>query len=246
AGTAVADSTDTRGGGLPAGHDHRSRHAEIAVLAGGLAHEIKNPLSTIGLNLELLAEEIGEPQTPREHRMLRKVENVRRECDHLRQILDAFLRFAKAGEPELEPGDLNEVVREFLDFYRPTAAAAGIDVSPHLAADLPLVRLDRRLIRQVLLNLALNAQQAMPQGGLLEIQTDACDGCVELRVIDSGCGMDAGTMERMWQAFFSRKPGGSGLGLPTVRRIVEAHGGTIACESAVGQGTRFTIRLPAA
>lgn len=224
----------------------RSPHGEIAVLAGALAHEIKNPLSTIGLNLELMAEELDPPASPRDHRVLTKVRNVQRECEHLQEILEAFLRFAKAGEPELEAADLNEVVREFIDFFRPTAAAAEIDVSPHLAADLPAVRLDKGLMRQVLLNLALNAKQAMPAGGLLEIQTAVCGDRVELRVIDSGCGMDEGTLGRMWQAFFSRRPGGSGLGLPTARRIVEAHGGTIACESAVGQGTRFTIVLPAA
>jgi len=224
----------------------RSDQTEIGILAGGLAHEIKNPLSTIGLNLELMAEELDPPASPRDHRMLKKVRNVQRECEHLGEILEAFLRFTKAGEPELEVCDLNEVVREFLEFFRPTAAEAGVDVSPHLAADLPPVRLDRGLMRQVLLNLALNAKQAMPEGGLFEVQTSAAGDRVELRVIDSGCGMDAATMEKMWQAFFSRRTGGSGLGLPTVRKIVEAHEGAISCESAVGQGTRFTVVLPAA
>lgn len=224
----------------------RSKYSQLAELAGGLAHEIKNPLSTIGLNLELLAEDLAEPQSPREHRMLSKVRNVQRECEHLSEILEAFLQFAKAGEPELESGDLKGVIREFIDFYRPTAEAAGIEISPHLGADLPMVRLDRRLLRQVLLNLAINAQHAMPNGGLLEIQADECDGCVELRVIDNGCGMDEATLQKIWQAFFSRRAGGSGLGLPTVRKIIEAHGGTISCESAVGQGTRFTIRVPIA
>ncbi|MDQ3331200.1 MAG: ATP-binding protein [Planctomycetota bacterium] len=228
------------------GQNFRAQYAEIAELAGGLAHEIKNPLSTIGLNLELLAEDLEEPQTPREHRMLTKVRNVQRECEHLGEILEAFLQFAKAGEPELDVCDLKEVIRDFLEFYRPAAEAAGIDVSPHLAADLPTVRIDRHLLRQVLLNLAINAQHAMPNGGLLEIQASENDGCIELRVIDNGCGMDEATLEKMWHAFFSRKPGGSGLGLPTVRKIIEAHGGSVACESAVGQGTRFTIRLPVA
>ncbi len=235
---------ETADAGRATGRANRSPETEIAVLAGGLAHEIKNPLSTIGLNLELMAEELDPPTSPREHRLLRKIQNVQRECEHLTELLDAFLQFAKAGEPELESCDLNEVVREFIEFFRPTAAAAGIDVSPHLAADLPPVRIDRGLMRQVLLNLALNAQHAMPQGGLLEIQTCESDGRIELRVIDSGCGMDEGTIEKMWHAFFSRRPGGSGLGLPTVRKIVEAHGGAISCESAVGQGTRFTIVLP--
>lgn len=230
----------------PTENDYRSQYAEIAVLAGGLAHEIKNPLSTIGLNLELLAEELQPAQSSREHRMLKKIENVQRECDHLRDILEAFLQFAKAGEPDFETCDLNDVVREFLEFYRPTAADTDIEVSPHLATNLPAVKIDRQLMRQVLLNLALNAQQAMPQGGMLEIQTRETGDSIEVCVIDNGCGMDEATMSKMWQAFFSRKSGGSGLGLPTVRKIVEAHGGTIGCESAIGQGTRFMIRLPIA
>lgn len=221
-----------------------SDYSDLVVLAGGLAHEIKNPLSTIGLNLELLAEELANPESAREHRMLKKVENVQGECDHLRDILEAFLAFAHAGEPERGPCQLNDIVSEFLEFYRPTAAAAGIDISPHLAANLPLVTVDRRLIRQALLNLALNAGAAMPEGGQLEIQTASGDDGVILRVIDNGLGMDAATLERMWQAFFSRRAGGSGLGLPTVRRIIESHQGRIDCESARGQGTRFTIWFP--
>ena len=228
-----------------------SPYAELAELAGGLAHEIKNPLSTIGLNLELLAEDLDEAQTPREHRMLKKVRAVQRECGHLSEILEAFLQFARAGEPDVETADLNDLVREFLEFFRPTAAAAGVDVSPHLAPGLPAVRIDRRLMRQVLLNLALNAQHAMPGGGPLEIQTRRSvtsenHSAVELLVIDGGCGMDAATLSKMWRAFFSAKPGGSGLGLPTVRKIVQAHDGSITCESARGQGTRFTITLPVA
>ena len=241
----------------PVPSDARRQAAEIAELAGGLAHEIKNPLSTIGLNLELLAEELETPETPRERRMLQRIEAVQRECGHLGAILDAFLQFARAGEPEFETADLNAAVREFLDFFRPTAAEARVDLSPHLAAGLPAVRLDRRLFRQALLNLALNAVQAMPDGGPLEFQTALAAGpatsadpsgpasAVELRVIDCGRGMDAATLPRIWRAFFSKRPGGNGLGLPTVRKIVEAHAGQIACESEPGQGTRFTITLPA-
>lgn len=224
----------------------RTDFKELVILAGGLAHEIRNPLSTIGLNLEVLAEELGTPQSPREHRMLQKIEVVRRECDHLREILDAFLQFAQSSELLCELCQLNDVVRDFLDFYRPTAEAAGIDISPHLAAHLPRVRLDRRLMRQVLLNLALNAQQAMPEGGLLELQTALEDGSVVLRVIDNGLGMNEETLARIWQAFYSRRPDGNGLGLPAVRRTIQSHGGTIDCESSLGQGTRFTIRLPTA
>lgn len=223
-----------------------SQYAEIATLAGGLAHEIKNPLSTIGMNLELLSEDLVDSDSPRDRRMIKKIETVQRECQHLEDILNAFLQFARVGEMDLVDYDLNQLVRDFTDFYQPLAEEHGIEISPHLAADLPPVRLDRSLMRQVLMNLALNAQQAMPRGGLLELQTYLRDGLVHLRMIDNGSGMDERAQSKMFQVFFSTKPGGSGLGLPTVRKIVEAHQGTIACESELGRGTRFTISLPPA
>lgn len=222
-----------------------SQYAEIARLAGGLAHEIRNPLSTINLNLELLIEDVQDSEASRDRRMLMKLRKVQSECQHLNDILNAFLQFARAGEIQLVDADLNAVVREFIDFYRPTAAEHRVEVSPHLESDLPLVRLDRSLMRQVLLNLAQNALQAMPTGGLLELQTYVREGRVLLEFIDTGHGMDEKTRAKLFQVFFSTKPNGSGLGLPTVRKIVEAHGGQIRCESEVGKGTRFSIALPA-
>lgn len=223
-----------------------AQYAEIAALAGGLAHEIRNPLSTINLNLQLLAEEVAGAESPREHRMLQKIATVKRECQQLESILDEFLRFARLGELELVESDLNHEVREFIDFFQGEAAAAGMEISPHLSPDLPAVRLDRALFRQALLNLALNAKQAMPRGGLLELQTRIRDGRVELDLIDNGNGMDQSTLERIFDVFYSTKPSGSGLGLPTVRRIIHGHGGQIAVESAPGRGTRFTLSFPPA
>jgi two-component system sensor histidine kinase HydH len=229
------------------GEDERrwlqSQYAEIATLAGGLAHEIKNPLSTISLNLELLAEDLGGDQ-PREQRMLRKVKTVQRECERLEQLLEDFLRFARAGALEFEETDLNSEVERFVEFFQAEARAARVELSPRLAADLPHVRLDRDRFRQVLVNLARNAREAMPAGGLLELQTAKTAHGVELRLIDTGVGMSPETLARVWDTFFSTKPGGSGLGLPTVRKIVERHGGTISVESESGRGTRFTIALP--
>ncbi len=240
---------------------------EIAVLAGGLAHEIRNPLSTIGLNLELLAESLGgtEPEesddraVARRKRMLR---TVQRECGHLAEILDAFLAFAKAGEPELKEDDLNRLVMEFAEFFGPTAEAAGVRLVALPSPDLPAVRFDGRLIRQVLMNLVLNSQQALtaepgstpaaasetPQP-LIEVSTrpilaGPSGGAVELTVADNGAGIPPETRATMWSPFFSTKPGGSGLGLPTVKKIVEAHGGLVHCESD-GDGTAFRIALPA-
>ena len=230
-------------------NDHQrlqAQYAEIATLAGGLAHEIRNPLSTIGLNLDLLSEELGECDSPRDRRILNKLTMVKRQCEQLNRILDDFLQFARAGTLKLSTADLNQSVAEFIEFYAPQAAEQGIDISPHLAANLPPVKLDVNLWRQVLMNLSRNAQQAMLNGGVLELQTYERDGKVMLDIIDNGRGMTAETQSRMFDAFYSTKRAGSGLGLPTVKKIVEAHGGSITCESEVGRGTRFSIALPPA
>lgn len=222
------------------------QYAEIAQLAGGLAHEIRNPLSTIRMNLDLLSEEVEELEDPRVRRMVTKLDRIRRECLHLEDILTAFLQFARAGELQLETADLGKLVSEFIEVFTPQAQQQQIVLSPHLAMNLPTVRIDPRLMRQVLMNLALNSQQAMPSGGQIVFQTYARDGRVCLEIIDTGKGIPPAARERLFQVFFSTKPAGSGLGLPTVRKIVEAHGGTVACDSEVGKGTRFVVSLPAA
>lgn len=223
-----------------------ARQTELATLAGGLAHEIRNPLSTIRMNLDLLCEDVEELNDPRQRRMQNKLERIRGECLHLEEILHAFLQFARAGELEPQIDDLGRIVADFIEFYRPEAEKHGIEISPHLSSSLPQVRIDRSLMRQVLMNLARNAQQAMPDGGLIEVQTYTRDGRVYLEIIDTGPGMDAATRSKMFHAFHSTKPGGSGLGLPTVRKIIEAHGGTVDCESDIGRGTRFILALPVA
>lgn len=236
-------------GSLPDDERQRlqSRSTEIAMLAGGLAHEIRNPLSTISLNLELMADDLDPAEeSPRDRRLLQKIQLLQRECGQLERILNEFLQFVRVGELELVASDLNDVVSEFMAFYRPQADEQGIELSPHLAGDLPPVLLDRATFRQSLLNLALNAEQAMPEGGLLEVQTYARGDRVCLSLIDTGCGMNARTREHMFDAFFSTRSGGSGLGLPTVKKVVEALGGDIECESERARGTRFTITLPVA
>ena len=218
--------------------------SEIASLAGGLAHEVRNPLSTIRMNLELLFEDLSSVDSPVVNRITRKLKTIQNECGHLEEILEAFLQFARAGELTLQESDLGQVVREFLDFYQAEADQHGIETRPHFPSDLPMVRIDRRLIRQALVNLVRNAQQSMTDGGLIELQTYRQGDRVYLEIIDTGCGMDHAELAKMFQVFFSTKPSGSGLGLPTVRKIVEAHGGTIECESEPGRGTKFTLSLP--
>lgn len=220
------------------------QYTEIARLAGGLAHEIKNPLSTIGLNMELLAEELAESDSPRDRRAMRKIEIVQRECQRLQDLLNDFLNFAKVRRLKLEPTDLNGQVRDVLEFVRPEASAAKIEIIDYLTSDLPTVLVDRESFRGALLNLVLNARQAMPDGGQLVVRTHVTPAGVALDLIDTGIGMDLKTQAQIFDAFFSTKPGGSGLGLPTTKKIIEAHGGSITLQSEPGRGTQFTITLP--
>jgi signal transduction histidine kinase len=220
------------------------QYTEIARLAGGLAHEIKNPLSTIRLNMELLAEDFRESDAPRERRAMRKIELVQRECQRLQDFLDGFLNFAKVRRLKLEPSDLNVQIRQVLDFFRPKAAEGQIEIVDYFSSDLATVLLDRESFHGALLNLVLNAQQAMPDGGQLVVRTYNAARGVALDLIDTGCGMDAETQAHVFDAFYSTKRNGSGLGLPTARKIIEAHGGHISLQSEPGRGTQFTIFLP--
>lgn len=227
--------------------DWQRQYAEIAQLAGGLAHEIRNPLSTIRLNVELLGEELSAKDDADSRRMLTKVERVQSECRRVDAIIGAFLQFAKAGRVETEPRDLSDLVRQFVQFFEAEASDSRVEVRTHLPVGLPLVAVDEALLRQVFGNLARNAIEAMPDGGLLEVATRSEGDCVLLEVIDTGCGMTDEQRSKMFEVFYSSgKQGGSGLGLPTVRKIIEAHGGRLECDSAVGKGTRFRVLLPTA
>jgi signal transduction histidine kinase len=220
-------------------------YAELAELAGGFIHEIKNHLSTLGLNLQLLAEDFQEPQSQRERRALERIQRLQGECQRLVEVSNDFLRFARVKDLELVPTNLAGAIEEMVDFFGPTARQSNIEIKCYLPADLPPVKLDREMFKLALLNLLLNAEQAMPQGGELTIQAARAERGVSLCFIDTGKGMPPEVVAKVFRPFFSTKAGGSGLGLPTTRKIVEAHGGTIDVQSEVGRGTKFTLLLPA-
>jgi signal transduction histidine kinase len=227
----------------------RDDYARLAELAGGFIHEIKNHLGTLALNLQLLAEDFQDPQTQRERRALARTQKLQTECQRLVDLSNDFLRFARLRDLPLAPCALTKVVEEMVDFFEPTARAAGIDIRTYLPADLPSVRLHKEMFQQALLNLLLNAEQALSDGGSITLQAiaESTDSVqyVCLSVIDTGKGMQPDVMEKVFEPFFSTKSAGSGLGLPTTRKIIEAHGGTIEVQSEVDRGTKFTIRLPA-
>jgi signal transduction histidine kinase len=265
----------------------QSQVAELAELAGGFIHEIKNRVGTLSLNLQLLAEDFEQPESPRERRALDRVNRLHGECQKLVDLASDFLRFARVHELHTEPTTLDEVVTRLRDFLAPTARQRSVEIEWFAAADLPPVNLDRDLFEQCLLNLMLNAEQAMPDGGKLTLIGRLEDGVsasesasvsvsarkekhdttdssglahththtshfpstshwVCLDVIDTGCGIPADQLPKLFRPFHTTKEKGHGLGLATTRKIVHAHGGTIGVQSEPGRGTKFTIRLPAA
>jgi len=230
------------------------RLAEIGGMTGGLAHEIKNPLSTIGLNAQLLGESISELDLPppEKNRLVRRIDILRREVDRLRDILSDFLRFAGTLHIETKLADLNAVVEELIDFYHPQAHHHNIRLRSDLAPGPLRANIDIPHFKQALLNLMINATQAMEETPTAQreliLRTTAAKGAdgpvAQVHVIDTGPGIPAENLDKIFTPYFTTKSGGSGLGLPTTKRLVEEHHGHLEVHSDPGQGTDFTISLP--
>jgi signal transduction histidine kinase len=171
---------------------------------------------------------------------------VHREIVRLGAVTEEYLRVARLPNPHLLPEHVADVVRGAVQLLRPELAAAGVQIELELDEDLPLVAMDEAQMRQVLINLLKNAREAMPNGGHIRVAAHARNAGVELSVCDDGVGMEPEQKDRIFDLFYTTKQRGSGLGLPLTQQIVVAHGGHIRCESSPGQGTVFTLFLPAA
>jgi len=228
----------------PVDEQLQASYQELAQLASSLAHEIKNPLSVIRMNMELLAEDFEASDTPQDHRALGKMQVVQDQCTRLEKLLNDFIKFARLRELELAPGSLNEQIELVLDLFSPQASEQGVEIIRYLDNKLPGIRLESQTLHAALLNLVKNAIEAMPNGGELTAITRQTRDGVALDLIDSGCGMAAATAGRMFEAFFTTKEGGSGLGLLLARKVVEAHGGRIGVQSEQGRGTKFILEFP--
>lgn len=228
---------------------------ELSALTGGLAHEIRNPLSTLKVNLQLLDEDWRQVESPDGKHLVDPQEVARRsrrriatllgEADHLELILQDFLQYVGRRELPRTPHDLNKVISDLVCFYRPQAEAHNIDLRFSLL-DRPLVcDIDQTAVKQAILNLLINAQQAMPNGGQVYLQVGVHgEALARLDVIDTGPGIPEDQREKVFQAYYSTKKAGSGLGLATVRQIVRAHGGQIYLYSHPPHGSCFTLLLP--
>jgi signal transduction histidine kinase len=222
----------------------RQQYHELAELAGSLAHEIKNPLSVIHMNVDLLSEELEEIHWPGSRRAIHKIDLIRQQCDRMQNLLKDFLRFARMRDLEMTPADLNEQINTVLQLFEPQAEQQNVEIITYLDPDLPLVMLHSDSIQAALINLVKNALEAMPTGGQLVIRTYAFPGGAAMDLIDTGCGMDDKTAMKMFEPFYSTKSGGNGLGLPTARKIIETHGGRISVQSELTRGTKFILEFP--
>lgn len=230
------------------------RLAELGAMTGGLAHEIKNPLSTIGLNAQLLGEAIDELTIPDEDksRLTRRLGALKREADRLKGILTDFLEFAGEVRLDLSTIDLNQVVGEMADFFLPQAEQARVRLRTDLASEDLRVVADGKHVKQALLNLMLNAVQAFgstdgPRELILKTHlAREPDGsrAAAIHVIDTGPGIASDHLPRIFTPYFTTKSGGTGLGLPTTKRLIEAHGGRLEVHTSLGHGTDFTVILP--
>ncbi|MFM2095419.1 MAG: Sporulation kinase [Planctomycetota bacterium] len=221
------------------------QYQELAELAGALAHEIKNPLSVIRMNMDLLEEDFAKSESARDRRVLQKIGIVSRQCTRLENLLNDFLKFTRLRELELRPGNLNEQIERVLELYEGALRDNPIVISRFYDAHLPAIMMHPETLQAALVNLVKNAIEAMPNGGKLVVITQGTRSGVALEMIDSGCGMDENTLFRMFEPFYSTKNNGTGLGLPTSKKIIEAHGGTIDVQSVVGLGTKFRLEFPA-
>jgi signal transduction histidine kinase len=219
------------------------RLAELGTLTGGLAHEIKNPLSTVQLNLQLLQEDIS-PKDPGYARVVSRLNTVRNETSRLRDILDDFLRYAGRLELDRKPVDLNILSEDLVDFFTPQAQVQRVQLRLQKAPAPVIAEVDPKLIKQTLLNLMINGTQAMSKGGEMILTVGQNDGAATIEVMDTGPGIPADAVQRIFQAYYSTKKGGTGLGLPMAKRIAEEHGGQLSVQSEQGKGSKFTLRLP--
>lgn len=219
--------------------------------ADELAHEIKNPLSVIKVNLRLVSEELAESAeqdgghlpNQKTAKVLRKISIIEKEADRLEQTLDTFLYCADGGDMQKARIDINELLTEMIDFYSAKARSHAITIRSRLYKQPLFVNADEGMLKQVILNLFINAQEAMTGQGEIELRADRQGGTALVEISDTGRGIEQERLPRIFEQGSSR-PGGRGLGLRMVRRIVEAHKGTISVQSEMGKGTSFTIKLP--
>jgi signal transduction histidine kinase len=216
--------------------------ASIGRLSAGVAHEINNPLTTVLTTVMLLQEDLA-PEDP----LYAELETIAKETLRCRKIVSSLLDFARQSNLKKEVLRVNPIVAESVALARKQAGFKGIQITPALADGLPEVLADRNQLHQAFINLLVNAIEATPSGGSIDVATFGDPGQKEIRVVisDTGSGMPKDVLEKIFEPFYTTKPSGTGLGLAITHGIIEQHGGRIDVDSTPGQGTTFMVILPA-
>lgn len=222
---------------------HNERLVTIGHMAAKIAHEVRNPLSSISLNTELLEDELNNfnGQTVEAKNLLKA---IIKEVEQLTQLTEEYLHFSRIQTPEFANTDVNQLLRDLVSFCKPELTKSHIKVTVQLGNELPWISLDREKMRRAVLNLLRNSIEAMPGGGQLLVMTRRLGQMIEIRIHDSGIGIASVDLPRIFAPFFTTKKAGTGLGLSIAQQIIEEHQGTIECKSELSKGTEFTIHLP--
>jgi PAS domain S-box-containing protein len=218
--------------------------ASLTTLAAGVAHEIKNPLGSISIHIQLIKKSIQGREKIEIPFLERHLGVVNEEIERLNKIVVDFLFAVRPMDVQLRESDPGKLVAEIADFIRPEAEKAKVNLVLTVVERLPLVALDEKLMKQALLNLVKNALAAMPGGGELKLSADSSDEEVILSVEDTGVGISEEDLPKIFEPYFTTKDNGTGLGLTITFKIVREHGGEITVSSRPGQGSTFAIHLP--
>jgi signal transduction histidine kinase len=226
----------------------RVEKLEIASqLAARVAHEIKNPLNSVGLIIDHIRDRFAPADVSEREKFLDLSSNMQRELDRLNKIVEGFLRSAKPISLSRHPTDLNGLIEETVASIAPEADQQRVKIHRQYQGNLPQLSVDYQQVRQALLNVLINALQAMPNGGELYLSTSISNNgteAVSVSIRDTGCGIPPENLPQLFGPYFTTKQRGFGLGLSIVERIVQEHGGRIEVQSRVGQGSVFTLLFP--
>jgi PAS domain S-box-containing protein len=220
------------------------RFNALTLLAAGVAHEIGNPLNSLHIHLQLMERKVRELKGKQKTELQESINVARSEISRLDSIVSQFLRAIRPSKPQLHPENVNAIVEETLRFLAPEIKDRDVVVEQELRPDLPLIELDRDQMKQAFYNVIKNSFEAMKRRGILRIRTDMDATHVLVSFTDTGGGISAENLSRIFEPYFTTKSSGSGLGLLIVRRIVREHGGEMAIESSEGRGLTLTLRLP--
>ncbi|MCF7945502.1 MAG: PAS domain-containing protein [Spirochaetia bacterium] len=218
--------------------------ASLTTLAAGVAHEIKNPLASIGIHLQLMRREVEQKRYLEKENVYGYLDVIDEEIERLNSIVVDFLFAVRPMDTRMKSDDLNALLQEMLDFVKYELEENKISLTVNLLSSLPKVEIDAKYLKQALLNIIKNAIGAMPEGGNLKVSTEKEHDKVNIYIQDNGVGIPEKNMSKIFEPYFTTKDFGSGLGLTVVYKVIKEHQGDISINSIEGKGTTFTISLP--